>query len=124
MALGSSGADTLPGGLGDDTLTGGAGQDLLTGGLGADVFTLAPGFAIADVITDYGLGADEIDISAIVQGIVTLTDDDADYDPGSGILTVENAAAFEIAEAGGGIPTSVTVIFENSTGAAETAVLT
>ncbi|NRB00921.1 MAG: hypothetical protein HRU32_14085, partial [Rhodobacteraceae bacterium] len=124
VALGSSGADTLTGGLGDDTLTGGAGQDLLTGGLGADVFTLAPGFAIADVITDYGLGADEIDISAIVQGIVTLTDDDADYNPGSGILTVENAAAFEIAEAGGGIPTSVTVIFENSTGAAETAVLT
>ena len=60
-----AGADTLDGGAGNDRLFSGEGADVMTGGAGADVFTLlvAPGQgAAADRITDFGDGADRLDL--------------------------------------------------------------
>lgn len=67
---GLAGNDRLSGLGGNDRLVGGAGIDLLTGGAGADRFVFGPGdssarVANADTITDFGFGADRIDISAI-----------------------------------------------------------
>ena len=59
------------GGRGNDLLIGGRGRDLMTGGQGADVFKFnmladSGRFAAgADVIQDFGVGRDRIDLSAI-----------------------------------------------------------
>lgn len=72
---GGNHADTLSGGAGDDTLDGGRGADLLingggagmlTGGYGADVFVFTSSDAWETLtITDFGLGADRIDLSGL-----------------------------------------------------------
>ena len=58
---GSRGKDTLTGGAGDDTLWGGRNNDTLTGGDGSDTFIFRAGEG-KDVITDYTLGSDIIQI--------------------------------------------------------------
>ena len=56
---------------GDDTITGGAGRDDMTGGAGADRFVFQAlwdgtvGGAARDVIRDFLIGADKIDLAAI-----------------------------------------------------------
>lgn len=79
---GRGGADNLAGGSGADTINGGAGADKITGGLGRDVLlggtdgledtfeftTLADSAATAaarDVIKDFQVGIDTIDLAAI-----------------------------------------------------------
>ncbi|RME14188.1 MAG: hypothetical protein D6801_09700 [Alphaproteobacteria bacterium] len=67
---GGSGSDSLVGGNGDDTLDGGAGVDLLAGGNGADTFAFdegdtGTGADSSDAITDFEVGTDTIDLSAI-----------------------------------------------------------
>ena len=68
---GHVGSDQLTGGRGNDLLIGGRGRDLMTGGQGADVFKFnmladSGRFAAgADVIQDFGVGRDRIDLSAI-----------------------------------------------------------
>ena len=64
---GRAGADTLNGGGGDDTLVGGKGDDQLIGGDGADSFVLVKGDG-HDVIRDFGLGHDTLDLSAFAVG--------------------------------------------------------
>lgn len=64
---GGLGKDTLRGGAGDDVLTGGAGRDVLTGGAGADTFVLKAASG-TDVITDFTLGTDVIDLTALNLG--------------------------------------------------------
>ena len=72
--VGGSGADTISGGDGDDPIQGNAGADTLTGGLGANRFVYninllentsdsAPGSA--DVITDFDVTKDVIEIKAV-----------------------------------------------------------
>jgi Ca2+-binding RTX toxin-like protein len=69
--LGLGGNDLLQGRGGADRLTGGNGQDTLTGGAGADIFDFdalgesgnTP--AIADLITDFTVGVDDVDLSGI-----------------------------------------------------------
>ncbi|MBV7510143.1 glycosyl hydrolase family 28-related protein [Pseudomonas sp. PDM25] len=74
--LGLAGNDSLSGGAGDDKLDGGAGMDSLTGGSGADIFAFSNrldsyrnyntgGANLSDVITDFDITADKIDLSAI-----------------------------------------------------------
>jgi parallel beta-helix repeat protein len=74
--LGLAGNDTLSGGAGDDRLDGGAGVDTLTGGAGADTFVFSSrldsyrnyntgGANLGDLITDFNVGADKIDLSAL-----------------------------------------------------------
>jgi Ca2+-binding RTX toxin-like protein len=60
---GQAGADALMGGSGHDTLAGGTGVDQLTGGTGSDVFRFdAAGAAHADIITDFAVGVDQIQL--------------------------------------------------------------
>lgn len=83
ILLGGTGADRLGGGNGRDVLDGGADQDVLTGGKQADtfVFTLASDTGVTkdtrDRITDFGSGADKIDLSAIDAD--TTTDADQEF---------------------------------------------
>jgi len=68
--LGGVGNDILVGDGGNDVLIGGTGRDVMNGGTGADVFrfeTLADTRTgtNADVIGDFAVGVDRIDVSAI-----------------------------------------------------------
>nr|BFE97441.1 hypothetical protein GCM10020185_79770 [Pseudomonas brassicacearum subsp. brassicacearum] len=74
--LGLAGNDSLSGGAGDDKLDGGAGMDTLTGGAGADTFVFSNrldsyrnyntgGANLGDLITDFDISADKIDLSAM-----------------------------------------------------------
>lgn len=70
---GDSGDDLLIGGSGDDVLSGGQGMDTLVGGGGSDIFhfdNLASGNSEgnADVIRDFNLMQDKIDISELLSG--------------------------------------------------------
>jgi parallel beta-helix repeat protein len=76
LLLGFGGDDKLNGGAGDDTLVGGAGKDNLTGGAGRDTFRFdnrldsyrnyeSQGSTVTDTITDFTVGTDKIDLSAI-----------------------------------------------------------
>ncbi|RTZ41695.1 type I secretion C-terminal target domain-containing protein [Candidimonas sp. SYP-B2681] len=58
VLLGGSGNDVLDGGSGNDLLDGGTGADILIGGSGDDIFV----FGDKDVITDFALGEDKIDL--------------------------------------------------------------
>lgn len=67
---GGTGRDHLDGGRGNDRLGGDAGADTLSGGGGADVFLFAAATdsgtgANRDLITDFGTGADQIDLRAL-----------------------------------------------------------
>lgn len=68
------GTQTLFGGTGDNTLFGGTGNDLLKGGTGNDVFQFSGSFG-ADKISDFGTGADKLDLTAF--GIHSRDDLDA-----------------------------------------------
>ncbi|TWC15095.1 parallel beta-helix repeat protein [Pseudomonas sp. SJZ085] len=74
--LGLAGNDSLSGGAGDDKLDGGAGMDTLTGGAGADTFVFSNrldsyrnyntgGVNLGDLITDFNVASDKIDLSAL-----------------------------------------------------------
>jgi Ca2+-binding RTX toxin-like protein len=69
---GGKGGDRMDGRGGSDILIGGKGNDVLTGGGGADsfVFDRADG---ADRITDFGLGADVIEITSGAKRLGQLT---------------------------------------------------
>ena len=60
---GAQGDDRIGGGKGDDVLTDGAGVDRLTGGIGGDTFIIVYDDS-TDMITDFELGVDQIDLSA------------------------------------------------------------
>ena len=60
-----SGNDILLGGSGNDVLTGGTGNDQISGGTGEDVFVFSD-LMDDDVITDFSVGEDKIDLSAYI----------------------------------------------------------
>ena len=73
---GGTGADTLFGGKDDDLLIGGDGDDILygdlgddtlTGGAGHDTFVMARGGG-HDLVTDFSVGQDRIDVTGLVAG--------------------------------------------------------
>jgi len=70
--IGLGGSDTIVGFRGKDTIAGGPGGDTLTGGAGADTFLYAvrkdSAVAAPDIITDFGIGADRLDLSALFDG--------------------------------------------------------
>jgi serralysin len=59
--------DTLTGGAGGDTLNASQGADVLTGGSGADTFVFKNLPWSAGHITDFTVGVDRLDISAVIQ---------------------------------------------------------
>ncbi len=62
LLWGNAGNDVLSGGNGKDILAGGVGRDELTGGGDADVFIFSDE-AAQDVVTDFELGLDRLDLS-------------------------------------------------------------
>jgi len=82
---GAGGNDIINGGLGADTLIGGTGSDTLTGGDGIDIFVVRQESAYSsadpqgrvletDTVSDYAIGQDIIDLSAI-DAVAGGTDD-------------------------------------------------
>jgi Ca2+-binding RTX toxin-like protein len=74
---GGRSADKLFGGAGDNILIGGAGKDKLNGGTGSDPFVFnraphSPNSSDRDVIQDFELGIDRIDLS----GVTVIQDGD------------------------------------------------
>lgn len=70
LIQGRGGADNIQGNDGNDTISGGAGSDTLAGGAGNDIFRFdalsdSPTGSGQDVITDFSVSADKIDLSAI-----------------------------------------------------------
>jgi Ca2+-binding RTX toxin-like protein len=60
--------DVLVGGSAADTLIAGQGPDVLTGGAGADVFVFKSTPWNAGRITDFKVGADKLDLAALLKG--------------------------------------------------------
>ena len=82
ILLGQGGEDTLDGGVGNDILVGGSGDDILIGGLGGDILTGGEGSDVftwhssslgdtpqSDVITDFQLDSDKLDLTDILPDI-------------------------------------------------------
>ena len=63
LLIGGADPDQINGGSGRDILIDGGGSDVLTGAVGADIFVLSSD-GVADVIADYQVGTDQIDLSA------------------------------------------------------------
>ncbi|NVJ97967.1 MAG: hypothetical protein HWE25_07440 [Alphaproteobacteria bacterium] len=68
---GNAGNNYLSGESGDDRLAGGCGDDTLEGGAGADTFVFEADF-VSDLITDFTIGDDVIDLSAMPATFSTL----------------------------------------------------
>ena len=98
---GRAGDDTLLGGSGDDILIGGAGDDQLWGDGDADTFVWHAGDSGADVLKDFNLGEDRIDLSALLQGEEDATDIGAyiQLDADGETLLISNTGSLQ---AGGG----------------------
>ncbi len=58
-----SGTLDVVGGAGNDTLEGGALDDTLEGGFGEDLFIFKSNAGIEDIITDFEIGSDKVDLS-------------------------------------------------------------
>tara|TARA_R110002049_G_scaffold117332_2_gene270541 strand:+ start:124728 stop:127181 length:2454 start_codon:yes stop_codon:yes gene_type:complete len=63
MRVAGNGGGLLSGGAGNDVLISGNGRDTLVGGAGEDIFVLRPDGNQRDVIQDFQLGVDRIDMS-------------------------------------------------------------
>lgn len=74
---GGQGADWLFGGNGDDRLIGAQGDDTVSGGLGSDLYVFSRGSG-DDVVTDFQIGQDHIDLSGAK--FLSLTEVDTDHD--------------------------------------------
>ena len=81
VLYGEAGNDLLHGGEGNDTLYGGDGLDTLFGGAGDDIFVFetASAFNNVDVIKDFNLTDDAIDISDLLSSYDPLNDLLADW---------------------------------------------
>ncbi|HKK17609.1 MAG TPA: Calx-beta domain-containing protein [Opitutales bacterium] len=64
--LGGAADDVLSGGAEDDILSGGLGQDVLSGGAGLDLFIV--GDAGSEIITDFAMAEDILDLTELVAG--------------------------------------------------------
>lgn len=74
IIVGDTGNNTLAGGGGNDILSGGQGSDILSGGDGNDLFIWHNGdegtvaASNNDIVTDFTVGQDSLDLSGILQG--------------------------------------------------------
>lgn len=65
---GGLGNDILNGAGGNDILIGGLGNNTLTGGTGNDTFKWEQGNVGHDLVTDFSIGVDKLDLSQLLQG--------------------------------------------------------
>lgn len=72
ILYGQAGQDNLRGSDGNDVLVGGLGDDLLYGGQGSDTFTYTQVNEFGDVIYDFEIIRDRIDLSALFNGNASL----------------------------------------------------
>lgn len=96
VLAGGSGDDVLKGGNGNDILTGNAGKDVLYGGAGADIFVFnqashTPNDNTANVIKDFELGRDQIDLSDSAESLVFIGSDGFSGTQGEVRATVNSA---------------------------------
>ncbi|MBA5248240.1 MAG: type I secretion C-terminal target domain-containing protein, partial [Gammaproteobacteria bacterium] len=82
--IGGDGHDNLKGGAGDDILIGGLGHDDLTGGAGKDIFKFdrildSSRLGFNDVIQDFEVGEDRLDLSSILSGKDINANNISDY---------------------------------------------
>jgi hypothetical protein len=91
IVCGDYGRDTLVGGSGNDTLEGGGSADQLWGGRGADVFVYGAGDG-RDVIHDFKLGVDKIDLDGVeLKRAFRLWNDDVRLElGGANSITIKN----------------------------------
>lgn len=68
--FGGEGNDQVNGDGGNDTLTGGVGADVFSGGDGADIFRFT-GASGVDVVTDFLLGVDKLDVTGNLSSILS-----------------------------------------------------
>lgn len=103
--FGDAGNDSLDGGQGNDTLTGGAGNDSLNGGIGGiDVFDFNLTSEGIDIIQDFSLGFDRIDLSTIFASTAS-------------VVTPANLAQFiQVTPAGAGADSFLGVDADGPTG--------
>ncbi|SFM63086.1 type I secretion C-terminal target domain (VC_A0849 subclass), partial [Pseudomonas sp. ok602] len=94
---GGLGNDTLNGGGGDDILIGGLGNNTLSGGAGADTFLWQQGNSGHDVVTDFTLGTDKLDLSQLLQGENATT------------ASLDDYLHFSVTVVGGAVVSSITV---------------
>ncbi|MBC7001273.1 type I secretion C-terminal target domain-containing protein, partial [Photobacterium sp. BZF1] len=87
--VGGEGDDSLSGGNDDDVLQGGDGDDILTGDAGSDLFTWDEDASGTDIITDFTLSEDQLDLSEVLSdgGDDKFTMDDLLAHTQSGDLT-------------------------------------
>ena len=90
VLIGDSGNDDIRGGTGNDYIVGGTGDDTLSGGTGSDTFIFGDNSG-NDVVTDFTVGEDTIDLSLLSTAIafedLTITD----LDDGSGVTVTHSA---------------------------------
>ena len=88
--IGNAENNSIKAGGGNDELDGGEGDDTLTGGKGDDIFIYSGG---NDFITDYGTGADSIQIDTNNIELLNYEEKNSDviYTTNEGTLTVKNA---------------------------------
>ncbi|BDH44727.1 hypothetical protein TUM12370_07710 [Salmonella enterica subsp. enterica serovar Choleraesuis] len=116
---GGNGNDMLFGGDGDDILSGGAGNDILHGGSGKDTFKWTSEDIGSDIIKDFNINEDKIDLSDILKDVgegdlsqfINVTTNGA-----NNTATIEISTTGEL-QTGGAANISITV--ENYSGNAE-----
>jgi Ca2+-binding RTX toxin-like protein len=74
LLTGTAGDDRLIGDVGDDILASLSGDDVLTGGAGADMFVINS-IVGTKTISDFGRGADRLDLTGIDANVGSVTDD-------------------------------------------------
>jgi VCBS repeat-containing protein len=86
---GSAGVEVLNGNAGDDSLDGGDGDDTMTGGAGADKFDIDTG---NDIITDFTVGEDKIDLSDSSVTSMARLADFLGEEAGSAVIAAEDGS--------------------------------
>lgn len=85
----------ITGGAADDTIEGAGGRDTLAGGAGADHFVYRTAADFGDVIADFELARDRIDISALLDGAGIAARDLAALLASGHLLLSGNAVRFD-----------------------------
>ncbi|HDG1683665.1 TPA: type I secretion C-terminal target domain-containing protein, partial [Kluyvera ascorbata] len=109
---GGDGNDKLYGGAGDDILIGGKGNNTLYGGEGHDTFKWQQGDYGKDVIKDFNIHEDKIDLTELLEGINGKFSDFVNISDNGGntVITINTGGLHH-----GGNATEVQITVENCT---------